>query len=123
MMMFNKSTNQQGEWVTIEGMEFLKVDNGNYISKDNVGMEWIKFNNQTTDMLLDLVDAVEREDDVSFMLLKHMGDGAQVIGHMLSDRMVLEFIMTLIENFTEDDPIKTVMLMMAIQEAILEDDE
>ena len=121
--MFNKTTRQQGEWVTIEDMKFLKLDDGNYIHKDNVGEDWVEFNDQTTKTLLDLVGAVEREDDVNFMLLEHVGDGAQVIGHRVSDKMVLEFIMTLIENFVADDPIKTVMLMMAIQESILGDDE
>lgn len=122
MMMFNTKTKQQGEWVTIEGMEFLQVD-GNYIKKDNVGTDWVKFNDQTTEMLLNLAESVTLDDDVSFMLLEHVGDGAKIIGHRISDKMTLEFIMTLIENFIEGDPIKTVMLMLAIQEAIMEDDE
>ena len=122
MMMFNTKTKQQGEWVTIEGMEFLQVD-GNYIKKDNVGTDWVKFNDQTTKTLLDMAEAVERDDDVSFMLIEHVGDGAHVTGHRISDKMTLGFIMTLIENFIEGDPIKTVMLMLAIQEAIMEDDE
>ena len=122
MMMFNTKTKQQGEWVTIEGMEFLQVD-GNYINKDNVGADWVKFNDQTTEMLLNLAESVTLDDDVSFMLLEHVGDGAKIIGHRISDKMTLEFIMTLIENFIEGDPIKTVMLMLAIQEAIMEDDE
>lgn len=121
-MMFNTKTKQQGEWVTIEGMEFLQVD-GNYINKDNVGADWVKFNDQTTEMLLNLAESVTLDDDVSFMLLEHVGDGAKIIGHRISDKMTLEFIMTLIENFIEGDPIKTVMLMLAIQEAIMEDDE
>ena len=122
MMMFNTKTKQQGEWVTIEGMEFLQVD-GNYIKKDNVGTDWVKFNDQTTEMLLNLAESVTLDDDVSFMLLEHVGDGAKIIGHRISDKMTLEFIMTLIENFIEGDHIKTVMLMLAIQEAIMEDDE
>lgn len=122
MMMFNTKTKQQGEWVTIEGMEFLQVD-GNYINKDNVGTDWVKFDDGTTKTLMDLAEAVRCEDDVNFMLLEHVGDGAQVTGHRISDKMVLEFIMTLMKNFIEGEPIKTVMLMLAIQDTIIEDDE
>lgn len=122
MMMFNKTTKQQGEWVMIEGLEFLEVD-GNYISKDNVGSEWVEFNDETTKRLMELADSVERDDDVSFLLLKHVGDGAEVIGHRISDKMTLDFIVTMIDNFVDGSPIKTALLLMAIEDSIMGDDE
>lgn len=122
MMMFNKTTKQQGEWVMIEGLEFLEVD-GNYISKDNVGSDWVEFNDETTKRLLGLADSVGRDDDVNFLLLEHMDNGVEVVGHRISDKMTLDFIMTMIDNFIEGSPIKTVMLMMALEEVIMGDDE
>lgn len=122
MMMFNKTTKQQGEWVMIEGLEFLEVD-GNYISKDNVGSDWVEFNDETTKRLLELADSVGRDDDVNFLLLEHVGDGAEVVGHRVSDKMVLDFIVTMIDNFVDGSPIKTALLLMAIEESIMGDDE
>ena len=122
MMMFNKTTKQQGEWVMIEGLEFLEVD-GNYISKDNVGSDWVEFNDETTKRLLELADSVGRDDDVNFLLLEHVGDGAEVVGHRVSDKMVLDFIVTMIDNFVDGSPIKTALLLMAIEDSIMGDDE
>lgn len=122
MMMFNKTTKQQGEWVMIEGLEFLEVD-GNYISKDNVGSDWVEFNDETSKRLMELADSVGRDDDVNFLLLEHVGDGAEVVGHRVSDKMVLDFIVTMIDNFVDGSPIKTALLLMAIEESIMGDDE
>lgn len=122
MMMFNKTTKQQGEWVMIEGLEFLEVD-GNYISKDNVGSDWVEFNDETTKRLMELADSVGRDDDVNFLLLEHVGDGAEVVGHRVSDKMVLDFIVTMIDNFVDGSPIKTALLLMAIEDSIMGDDE
>ena len=122
MMMYNRKTEQQGEWVTIEDVEFLKVEGGNFIPKDNVGENWVEFNDETSKALVELADSLT-DEDVHFLLLKHMGDGAQVLGHRMSDRMMLEFIMIMIENFIEDHPIKTMMLMMAIKELVEGDNE
>lgn len=123
MIMFNKTTKQQGEWVTIEGLEFLEVEDGNYIHKDNVGEDWVEIIDQTTETLMDLAEAVAREDDINFLLLEHVGDGAQVLGHRVSDKMVLDFIVTMIDNFVDGSPIKTALLMMAIEDSIMGDDE
>lgn len=123
MNMFNKVTKQQGEWVTIEGVEFLQVDNGNYISKDNVGSDWIEFNDETTQRLLELADRVSRDEDINFLLIEHVGDGAEVIGHRISDKMVLDFIVTMIDNFVDGSPMKTALLLMAIEDSIMGDDE
>lgn len=122
MNMFNKTTKQQGEWVMIEGLEFLEVD-GNYISKDNVGSDWVEFNDETTKRLMELADSVGRDDDVNFLLLEHVGDGAEVVGHRVSDKMVLDFIVAMIDNFVDGSPIKTALLLMAIEDSIMGDDE
>lgn len=117
--MYNTVTRQQGEWVTIEGVEFLEVKDGSYIKKEDVGEEWIEFDSQTVSILEDLIQKVKSGDEgTHFLLMNSSDDDAHLLGYRMSDMMMLSIIETLIHQFTKGDPLNTMMLMHVVKEAI-----
>lgn len=123
--MYNTETRQQGEWVTIEGVEFLEVAGGGYIKKSEVGDEWIEFDSQTVNVLEDLIEKVKSADeDTHFLLMNSSDDDAHLLGYRLSDMMMLSIIETLIHQFTKGDPLNTMMLMYMLKKSLgVGDDE
>lgn len=119
--MYNTKTREQGEWVTIEGMEFLEVNGGGYIKKSEVGEEWVEFDAQTVDMLEDLIHKVKSGDeDAHFLLMNYGGDDepAQMLGFRMSDMLMVSTIDTLVQQFTDGDPVKTMVLMAVLMNTL-----
>lgn len=124
--MYNTETRQQGEWVTVEGVEFLEVKGGAYIKKEDVGEEWIEFDSQTVNILEDLIQKVKSGDDSTHFLLMNSSDDddAHLLGYRMSDMMMLSIIETLIHQFTKGDPLNTMMLMFMLKKSLgVGDDE
>lgn len=119
--MYNTETREQGEWVTIEGMEFLEVNGGAYIKKADVGEEWVEFDYQTVNMLEELIHKVKSgNDDAHFLLVNYGGDddSAQMLGFRMSDVLMVSTIDKLVQQFTKNDPIKTMVLMAVLMETL-----
>lgn len=122
--MYNTETQQQGEWVTVEGVEFLEVKGGAYIKKSDVGDEWIEFDSQTVNVLEDLIQKVKSGDkDTHFLLVDSGDEGGHVLGYRISDMIMLSSIDTLVEQFTQGDPLNTMLLMSVLKKTLMGDDD
>lgn len=122
--MYNTETKQQGEWVTIEGMEFLEVNGGGYIKKSEVGDEWVEFDSQAVAILEDLIHAVKSGDEDSHFLVVSNDDHANhVLGFQMSNMIMLSAIEALTQHFTQGDPLKAMLLMITLQDVLAGGDD
>lgn len=122
--MYNTETQQQGEWVTVEGVEFLEVKGGAYIKKADVGDEWIEFDAQTVNFLEELIHKIKSGDkDTHFLLVDAGDEGGHVLGYRISDMIMLSSIDTLVGQFTQGDPLNTMLLMSVLKKTLMGDDD